>query len=277
MPIDLEKEYNNRARVPEHPGIFARWANEASTYRMRPDAELDLFYGPSPKQILDIFPAGDDAPLALFIHGGWWRSLSPKDFSQMAAGPNAHGVTVAVAGYDLCPQVGIADIVGEMRAACLFLWRKYRRHITVYGHSAGGHLSACMVATDWTTLAPDAPADLVPAAYAVSGVYDLAPLTKISVNDDLRLNETCAHALSPLYWRVPAGRILDAVVGAEESSEFLRQSQIIAEAWRQGLATTRYEVLLGNHFTVIDPLSDAGSGMTRRVVELARAVHAEDR
>jgi arylformamidase len=277
MPIDLEAEYNNRARVPEHPEIFARWAWDAAAFRARPGAELDLSYGPSARQIVDIFPAGEDAPLALFIHGGWWRSLSPKDFSQMAAGPNAHGVTVAVAGYDLCPQVSIADIVVQMRNACLFLWRKYRRRITVYGHSAGGHLSACMVATDFSTLAPDALADLVPAGYAISGVYDLAPLSKISVNDDLRLTEQSAHELSPLYWYVPPGRILDAVVGADESSEFLRQSRIVAEAWRQGLATTRYEALPGNHFTVIDPLDDPASAMTARVVELARSVHAEDR
>lgn len=278
MPIDLEAEYNNRARVPEHPEIFARWAREAAAYRVRPGVEIDLSYGPSARQIVDIFPGGgDDVPLALFIHGGWWRSLSPKDFSQMAAGPNANGVTVAVAGYDLCPQVGIADIVGQMRAACLFLWRKYRRRITVYGHSAGGHLSACMVATDWSTLAPDAPADLVPAGYAVSGVYDLAPLTNISVNDDVRLTDESAHDLSPLYWSVPRGRIFDAVVGADESSEFLRQSQIIAAAWRQGAAITRYEALPGDHFTVIDPLSGPNSGMTVRVVELARAVQSQGR
>jgi arylformamidase len=277
MSIDLEAEYNNRARVPEHPEIFARWAREAAAYRARPGVKLDLSYGPSPRQIVDIFPAGGgDAPLALFIHGGWWRSLSPKDFSQMAAGPNAHGVTVAVAGYDLCPGVSISDIIVELRNACLFLWRKYRKRITVYGHSAGGHLSACMVATDWRTIAPNAPADLVSAGYAISGVYDLAPLTQISVNDDLRLTDKMAHDLSPLYWRVPAGRIFDAIVGADESSEFLRQSRIVAEAWRQGLAMTRYEALPGNHFTVIDPLSDGRSSMTARVVELASAVHAED-
>jgi arylformamidase len=173
--------------------------------------------------------------------------------------------------------VSIADIVHQMRTACLFLWRKYKKRITVYGHSAGGHLSACMVATDWSAFAPDAPADLVPAGYAISGVYDLAPLAKISVNDDLRLTDKSAHDLSPLYWSVPPGRILDAVAGAEESSEFLRQSKIVAEAWRQGMATTRYEALPGNHFTVIDPLSDPNSAMTARVVELARAVQAQSR
>ena len=279
MTVDYETEYNNRARVPEHPEIFVRWEREGAAWRAAsPKTELGLKYGPSERQTLDIFPAandGPDTPLALFIHGGWWRSLAPTSFSQMAKGPNAHGITVAVAGYDLCPQVSIGDIVGEMRAACLTLWRKYKKRIMVYGHSAGGHLTACMLATDWRTKAPDAPADLVPAAYAISGLFDLAPLVRISVNQDLKLTEVTAHAVSPLYWQVPAGRILDAVVGAQESSEFLRQSKTIAEAWRQGMATTRYEAPPGNHFTVIDPLTDPASAMTARVVALARQVQAQ--
>ena len=212
MSVDYETEYHNRARVPEYAEIFARWEREGADYRKAtPKAELGVKYGPSERQTLDIFPAaeGSRAPLALFIHGGWWRSLAPSSFSQMAKGPNAQGVTVAVAGYDLCPTCSIADIVGQMRAACLTLWRRDRKPIMVYGHSAGGHLAACMVATDWKTLAPDAPADIVPAAYAVSGVYDLAPLTQISVNADLRLTDESAHQLSPLYWDVPAGRVFD--------------------------------------------------------------------
>jgi arylformamidase len=162
-----------------------------------------------------------------------------------------------------------------MRAAGLFLWRRFRTPFAVYGHSAGGHLTACLVATDWETVAPGAPADLVPAGYAISGVFDLAPLTGISVNQDLKLTDKTAREVSPLYWRLPGGRVLDAVVGADESSEFLRQSRTIAESWRQDTAATRYEVLPGNHYTVIDPLTDAGSAMTKRVVELARAARAE--
>jgi arylformamidase len=280
MPtIDYETEYNNRTRVPEHPEIFARWQRDAGAYRKAArSAKLGVHYGPSPRQIIDIFAAKDDnatTPLAMFIHGGWWRSLEPAMFSQMAAGPNAHGVTVVVAGYDLCPQVGIATIIEQMRAACLWLWRQRRKRIFVYGHSAGGHLAACMAATDWKTLAPDAPDDLVAAAYAISGVFDLVPLAQISVNQDLRLDERSARAASPLYWRVPPGRSLDAVVGALESSEFLRQSSTITEAWRQAMAQTRYEAIAdANHFTVIEPLGRADSAMTKRVVELARQVSA---
>jgi arylformamidase len=279
MAVDYEVEYNNRARVPEHQQIFDRWTAENAAYRAQArGAELDLRYGSSERQSMDIFPGAADtaaAPLAMFIHGGWWRSLAPSMFGQLAAGPNKQGVTVAVAGYDLCPQVSIPAIIEQMHAACLWLWRKHRKRIMVYGHSAGGHLAACMVATDWKTLDPSAPADLVPAAYAISGVFDLAPLTQISVNQDLKLDDKTAHACSPLYWEVPPGRSLDAVVGALESREFLRQSRTIAEAWRQGPTQTRYEEIAGtNHFTVVDPLSDGNSAMSKRVAALARGVSA---
>jgi arylformamidase len=278
-PIDYEKEYDNRGRVPEHPEIFARWAREAAAYRAAAqDAEFGLAYGPSPRQIIDLFPAKDYdemTPLALFIHGGWWRSLEPSMFSQLAAGPNARGVTVAVAGYDFCPQVSIATIIEEMRAACLWLWRKHKKHIFVYGHSAGGHLAACLLAQDWRAFASDAPADLVPAAYAISGVYDLAPLVHVSQNSDLRLDDAEARRVSPLHWKVPAKRTLDAVVGSLESSEFLRQSKIIAEGWSSRGVAARYEAIAGmNHFTIVDALSDPTSAMTRRVAQLAEMVSA---
>ena len=280
MPaINYEVEYDNRARVPEHPAIFARWQREAAAFRAAArDAEMGLRYGPGPRQTVDLFPAKDDdvqTPLALFIHGGWWRSLEPAMFSHLAAGPNARGVTVALAGYELCPQVSIAQIIEQMRGACLWLWRQQRKLIVVYGHSAGGHLAACLLAQDWKALAADAPADLVPAAYAISGVFDLSPLTQVSMNQDLRLDDAEARRVSPLHWQVPAGRTFDAVVGGIESSEFLRQSKIIADGWGARGVATRYEEIAGaNHFTAIDPLSDPASAMTARVAELARRVHA---
>jgi arylformamidase len=274
--IDYEKEYDNRGRIPEHPEIFARWASETEAYRKAATgAQLGLKYGPSPRQSVDYFPAKDaNAPLAMFIHGGWWRSLDPSMFSQMAKGPNGNGISVAVVGYDLCPQVSIATIIEQMRAACLYLWRQHKRRIFVYGHSAGGHLAACMAATDFKTLAADAPADLVPSAYTISGVFDLMPLLHVSQNADLKLDAKSAHDCSPLTWRLPGGRTLDSVVGGIESAEFLRQAQIIVDAWKNS-AKTRHEEFAGkNHFTVVDALTDASSTMTKRVVEMARQVAA---
>jgi arylformamidase len=274
MSIDYEAEYNNRARVKEHPEILARLANDAAAYRAQATtegrAELGVSYGPSPRQFVDILfsHAGHDAPLALFIHGGYWRSLEPRTFSSLARGLNAHGVTVALAGYDLCPDVGISDIVAQMQRACMFLWDRFRKPILVHGHSAGGHLAAAMLAADWQK--HGAPADLVPAAMAISGLFDLAPMVATSMNVDFKLDEAEARRLSPLFWPAPTGRTLDAVVGADESSEFLRQSRVIVDQWGSAGVATRYEAVAGaNHFTVIEPLADPDSAPVRRLLTLA--------
>ena len=279
MPIDYEVEYNNRARVPEHPQIFAQWARDGAAYREETSkdgrVELGLKYGPSPRQTIDLFkPRGSqdnkDGPLALFIHGGYWRSLEPQSFSQMARGMNARGIAVGVSGYDLCPQVGIGDIIRQTQQACLFLWKRLGRRILVSGHSAGGHLAACMLATDWQALDPGAPADLVPAAYAISGLSDLTVLLHLSSNADFKLDEAEARRISPILWPAPKGRALDVVVGGIESSEFLRQSRIIVDAWGKDNAT-RYEAVPGmNHFTVCDAMTDPDSAMVDRLAELTK-------
>ena len=277
MPIDYEVEYNNRARVPEYVEIFARWQRAAAEYRTKANAEegcaLGMSYGASPRQIVDLFfpEVSGTTPLAMFVHGGYWRSLEPSMFSHMARGLNAHGIAVAVAGYDLCPQVSINQIIAEIRQACLYLWRRFGQRIMVYGHSAGGHLAACMIATDWKALAADAPAALVPIGYSISGVFDLAPLVAVSMNQELKLDAAEAHRVSPMQWPVAQGRIFDAVVGDLESSEFLRQSQTIVETWRARGATTRYETIVGvNHFTIVDALSDPNSTMVGRLAALCQ-------
>jgi arylformamidase len=279
MPIDYEAEYNNRARVPEYAEIFARWTRAAEEYRVETmqarRAELGLSYGETQRQFIDLFSPRPDVttPLALYIHGGYWRSLEPAMFSHMARGLNSNGIAVAVAGYDLCPDVTIAEIIEQIRHACIFLWLRTRRRMIVYGHSAGGHLAGAMVATDWHTLYPNAPADLVPAAYSISGLFDLAPLVGIAMNQDLRLDDASAREASPLLWPAPKGRVFDAVVGDLESNEFLRQSRVIAEAWAKAGARARYEEIAGaNHFTVIDALSDPGSTMVARLVDLVRGL-----
>lgn len=272
--MDNSAAYDNRAAVPEHPQIFAQWAKDSAVFRevISKDgrAEFDLHYGASPRQYIDLFKAkAPDAPLALFIHGGYWRALDPKFHSHCAKGLNERGATVAVAGYDLCPQVSIADIIAQMRAAVLFLWRRFGRRVTVYGHSAGGHLAAAMIATNWTKLDPKAPADLVPAAYSISGLFDLTPLIHTSMNADLRLDETSARASSPLFWPVPGKRTFDSVVGGAELPEFLRQAKSILDSWPKDKVEMRYEEIPGaNHFTVLAPLADAKSGMTERLAEL---------
>jgi arylformamidase len=166
--------------------------------------------------------------------------------------------------------VSIAQIIEEMRRALLALWRRYSQRMLVFGHSAGGHLTSALLATDWPALDATAPADMVPAGYAISGVFDLAPLVHVSMNKDLRLDQDSAQKISTAQWPAPHGGVLDAIVGAEESSEFLRQSRLIADAWGNAGVVTRYEAVAGaNHFTVLDPLSDPKSAMVARLLALA--------
>ncbi|MGE3991211.1 alpha/beta hydrolase [Pseudorhodoplanes sp.] len=274
MATDNSAAYNNRAAVADFPDIVAQWQRDGAAYReamaQQGRAELDVRFGPTERQYVDLFKAKDpQAPVALFIHGGYWRAMSPKEHSHLARGLSAHGVTVAVAGYDLAPQVSIAQIIEEMRNAVLFLWKRYGRRIMVYGHSAGGHLTACMMATDWPSLDVTAPADLVPAGYAISGVFDLAGLVDTDMNVDFRLDESSARAASPLFWPAPDGRVLDIVVGGDELPEFIRLSRVMADTWGAAGVQTRYEAVPGkHHFNVVAPLADPMSAMTTRLVEL---------
>ena len=179
--MDLEHEYNMRERVPEHPRIIAQWEHDAANFRRAARGEYDLAYGARPRNRVDVFWAPKDlGAVALFIHGGYWRSFDKTVFSHMARGLNAHGVTVAVPSYTLCPEVRIGDIIEEMRQLVIYLRNKFRRRIFVFGHSAGGHLAAAMVATKWELFGHLN--DLVPAAVAISGVFDLRPLLGTSMN-----------------------------------------------------------------------------------------------
>ena len=269
--MDLAAEYNNRALVPDHPAIIARWQEEADAYRKVAGGERDIVYGARPRNRLDLFPAasgGGERPLVLFIHGGYWRSLDKSMFSHVAKGPNALGLDVAVAGYTLCPEVTIPDIIDELRQCCLFLAGRSGRPLVVTGHSAGGHLAACMAATGWEAYGQRP--GLVQACLAVSGLFDLRPLMATPMNEDLRLTPADAMAASPLFWPLAASLPFDSWVGAEESFEFLRQARSLPAAWAGLGLPCRHEMVPGgNHFTVGDLLSRPDHPMTRRLAELA--------
>jgi arylformamidase len=262
--IDLEAEYDNLAKVPEHPAIMRRWSADATAFReAHPVAELDLAYGPSPRQVLDLFwPSADrDAPVALFIHGGYWQRLDKSWFSHLARGLLAHGVAVALPSYDLCPQVTLAVLVDQLRDAAAFLARRHSRKLLATGHSAGGHLTAMLMATDWR--ARGLPEHSIRAGMPISGLFDLAPLVSTSINGALGLDKPEAKRLSPLFLATPRGK-LHAFVGGDEGAEYERQSRSIAEAW----GGTWERVPGANHFTVLDPMLDPDSVMVRTALRL---------
>jgi arylformamidase len=266
--IDYEVEYNNRARVPENPSIIAGWARDAAAYREQ-CAPRHISYGAGARNSIDFFPGNNEGPIVVFIHGGYWQALDGSFFSHLAGGLNAHGISVAIPGYDLCPGVTVGDIIRQMRMASRELAR-LGRSLVISGHSAGGHLAACMLATDWPAFDASLPKDIVAAAYAISGLFDLAPLVATSINNALHLDQATARAVSPLFWNTPRHGSLDAVVGENESAEYFRQSRTIVAHWgTSGLATRFGTVPNANHFTAIAPLTDPNSPMVLRLKELA--------
>src|SRR5262245_17350062 len=267
--IDYEVEYNNRARVPENPVLMAGWASDAAAYRAQ-HTPRSIAYGLGARNTIDLFSRDDDSgPIVVFIHGGYWQALDGSSFSHCARGLNAHGVSVAVPTYDLCPAVAVADIITQMRMASREL-AKLGHALVVSGHSAGGHLAACMLATDWTAFDASLPKNLVSAAYTISGLFDLPPLVGTSINKALAMNLASAKEASPLFWTPPVRGSLDAVVGGNESSEYFRQSRSITEAWGERIATRLGTVPDANHFTAIAPLADPSSPMVLRLKDLAR-------
>jgi arylformamidase len=266
--VDYEVEYNNRARVPENPALIAGWASDSAAYRAQ-HAPRVISYGPGARHIIDLFSGTSDGPIVIFIHGGYWQALDGSFFSHCARGLNAHGISVAVPSYDLCPGVTVAEIIRQMQAATRELAR-LGQPLVVSGHSAGGQLAACLLATDWRTLDASLPADLILAAYAISGLFDLVPLVETSLNNALRLDAETARAASPLFWNTPVRGSLDAVVGENESTEYLRQSKTVVEHWGAVGLATRFGLVPGaNHFTAIAPLADPSSPMVGRLKQLA--------
>lgn len=265
--MDAEAEYNNRALVPESGAIIAGWARDAAAFRDAwGEKELGIPYGPGERERLDLFRPGPGGewPVALFIHGGYWQALDRSFASHCARGLLARGVAVAVPSYDLCPGVTLRAIVEQMRAAVGLLHRRGARRVLAMGHSAGGHLTAMLMATDWA--ARDLPPGMVPAGVAISGVFELEPLLGTSIGAGLRLDRAEARALSPALLPKPEGAVLHAVVGGAESGEFRRQTRDFAARW----GGTAEELGGLNHFTVLDPLADPDSALVERAVRLAR-------
>jgi arylformamidase len=257
----VEREYNNRALVPEHPAFFERWGKDSAFVRSTLPCELDVPYGPDPRHRIDLFPAAKARGTLVFIHGGYWRTLDKSMFSWLAASWVAAGVNVAMPNYRLAPNVRIEEIVDDVIAATNWIARKGAGHgiaadrMVLGGHSAGGHLTAALFAAPLSRFTFDT--SRIAGGAPFSGIYDFAPLMQFSFNTDFRLDEEAVKALD-LYDKKPTiSAPLVIAAGGDESCEFQRQSRLLAEAWKPQVAAL--QILPGlNHFSIVDAFAERG-------------------
>ena len=275
---ELDAQYNLRERHPEFQTYFDSWDHRSKRSRTTLNCHLNIHYGPSAKETLDIFPAKiANAPVHIFIHGGYWQNLDKKDYSYLAEPLVSAGITTVIINYDLVPNVNIDEIVRQNRAALAWTWHNAtsyggnRNQISVSGHSAGGHLVLMLLATEWKNFDTQMPSMPIVGACAICGIYDLKPIQLSYQNEVLKLDDAAVARNSPLYNLPQKSCPLTLAYGADETDEFARQTQTLAKAWiDQGLKCQVVAVETRNHFNVIDDITIPDTELSQALITLAK-------
>lgn len=256
--------YSNGAYIPDANQFYTSWVEDAAAFRASDLGTLDIEYGSSSRNRMDLFmPAGKPKGLAVFVHGGYWLETDKSMWSHLAAGAVARGWACAVPSYDLCPQVRIGEITRQVATAIGVAAKEIAGPIRITGHSAGGHLCMRMACTD-KPLGDDVTAR-VDRVLGISGLYDLRPLMKTSMNQGLRIDDDEAYTESPALLGPVPGISIISWVGGNERPEFIRQSELLAKVWA-GLGEPP-DLMIDegyHHFDVIAGLSDGDSAITER-------------
>ncbi|MEP7243548.1 MAG: alpha/beta hydrolase [Gammaproteobacteria bacterium] len=271
----LDAQYNNRARFPNFSEHFDRWAQWSQRAREQLPAQLDVAFGSSEKEKLDIFPAADaGAPLYVFIHGGYWYSLDKSQYSFVAEGMRPHGITTAVTNFALAPAADMDTIVEHNRRALAWLWNNATRfgadpgRIYICGHSAGGHLGVMLLGTEWARYGAGLPVDLVKGVCAIGGIFDMEPIRLSYLNNTLHLDAAQAQRNCPLHQTYRYSAPLSLIVAADESPEFQRQSRDMQAHWQSLGYPVELLVPAGlDHFNVVNDLADPGCALVMHQLE----------
>jgi len=267
-----EGQYNLRERHPDFGNYIEQWRKNSERARRDLPCKLDLPYGNDPNTSLDIFPQAKGLnPVCLFIHGGYWRAMDKELFSYPAMGLSNAGVVFVSINYALAPDISLDGIVKQCQEAVLWIYRNAESfggdpdRIHISGHSAGGHLTAMMLSTNWSERGV---ADLkLASGIAISGMFDLVPLIETSINNELRLNRDAALRNSPIKFLPEHCPPLLAAVGAGETDEFLRQSREYVEAWKGKGGQAQFMPISDfHHFDVVLEMGRTGSELNDAVL-----------
>ena len=277
--VQLDDQYKaSGSRLPNPGDYLDRWRSEGAAWRASSDCLLDVPYGAHPEETCDVFrPSAAHAPVHVFIHGGYWYSMSSKEFSFVTQGLVPAGFLAVVLNYALCPTVSMTELVRQVKAGIAYVhahahdWGGDPDRLTISGHSAGGHLVASALTTDWPRFAPGRPADMVKAGLSLSGLYELEPVRVSYVNAHLRMDAAEAAALSPARHLEHARGALTVAVGGRESEQFHWHQEHFSQVWgeRTGMAPRVVALPGHHHFSLLDELSSPQGVLAREARRLA--------
>jgi arylformamidase len=268
----LDAEYNNRVKVKDALEWLARYGAESARARAELPMRFDVPYGAHYAERLDIFPAArtEPAPVHVVIHGGYWHRMDKADYSFVARGLRPAGIVTVVIDYGLVPAVDLDELVRQCRTAVAWVHRHARQwggdpaRISVSGHSAGGHLVAMLLATDWSAFG--VPGDVVKAGCAISGLYDLEPIRLCYLNEVLALTPEVARRNSPVHLPPTGPTPLILALGSAEGAEYHRQTDDLAAAWRaHGVPIEVMDLADHDHFSIMAELQSPFSALARAI------------
>lgn len=267
--FDWNDAYDNRAHIPDAQEYLDNWTTRAAAFRQemlaRGQMMADVAYGNAIREKTDIFHPGHASKgLVIYVHGGYWRALDKSFWSHLAAGPLAHGWSMAIPGYTLAPDIRVSGITAQITRAVSSLAESNKGKIRLVGHSAGGHLVTRMLCDDVEL--PENVAGRIEHTVSVSGLNDLRPLLRTAMNEDLKLDEDEAQRESPVFLKPRKDISLTCWVGAEERPEFLRQNDLLASHWSSAGIKTFVDPGK-HHFSVVEALSKASSPLTAELMQ----------
>ena len=275
IPIDpiLEKGYNVRLLVEDFNGLIEKWSKRSEKFRETVDSSLDCYYGTGEKDKLDIFRCGKpNAPLFIFVHGGYWQRGDKSVYSFVAESFVNSGIDVALIGYQLCPGSSMTNIVNKIREAVIWIWNNAddysisKNRINISGHSAGGHITGMILATDWKEISEDLPVDIVKTGIPISGLYQLDPIRETTIADALGLDDRESKELSPHFFKPQTDAPILVTLGGGETPEFHWQTDHFVVKWKEHRAPLDYfaEPKV-DHFGVVERLANKESQIFKKV------------
>ncbi|WP_169569702.1 alpha/beta hydrolase [Sneathiella limimaris] len=275
----LDAEYNNQAKVHNFKNFVTEWNALSQTARDEFPNHVSVVYDPSSNQSLDLFyPVNEGtspAPVQVFFHGGYWKAFTKESFHFVARAFAHHGIATAIVDYQLIPNIDMAELIRQCRQSLAYLYEQAEQlkingnEINISGHSAGGHIVAMCLASDWAKFGSNLPKDLVKSAVGLSGLYDLEPISKCFLQQDLNLTISDVETLSPIHLDTPKNGVFLPLVGAEEGPEYIDQSERLASKW-QNCSKSAGILAPYNHFTIMSAFAEPSSGPAQQVRNLMK-------